>query len=378
MRIGFDAKRAAQNRTGLGNYSRFVIESLIKYAPDEHYLLYTPNPKKTSCIGETLLQDNTEICYPHKIFWQKFRSLWRVWGITSDLEKDDIHLFHGLSNELPLNIRTAQNIRSIVTVHDLIFLRYPEYYPYIDRKIYAYKFRKACLNADRIIAISECTKRDIINFFRIPEEKIDVVYQGCDDSFKQAVSLDKREVITRKYQLPAKYILYVGSIEERKNLMVLAQALPFLTKDVQIIAVGKRTPYAGKVESFLRQEGLQHRMKLISNVPFEDLPALYQMASTFVYPSKFEGFGIPLLEALNSGTPAIGATGSCLEEAGGPHTLYVNPSNARELAETITRTLTDSILRERMIAEGKKYALNFEAEKIAKEIIRIYKKVMKQ
>ncbi|AVM53141.1 glycosyltransferase involved in cell wall biosynthesis [Bacteroides zoogleoformans] len=376
MKIGFDAKRAAQNRTGLGNYSRFVIESLAKYAPAGRYLLYVPHPGKTDCIGNLLQQSKVEMRCPRTSFWKRLRSLWRVWGVTPDFEQDRIRLFHGLSNELPLNIRKARRVRSIVTIHDLIFLRHPEYYPYIDRKIYAYKFRKACQNADRIIAVSQCTKQDIVDFFHIPEEKIDVVYQGCDASFKRPVDAEKKERVRRKYSLPSRYILYVGSIEERKNLMLLAQALPFLPDGTEVIAVGKRTRYAGKVEAFLKRNRLEHRMRLVSNVPFDDLPAFYQMASVFVYPSKFEGFGIPLLEALNSGTPAIGATGSCLEEAGGPYSLYVSPTDARELAEAITRTLTDSELREKMITEGKKYAINFEPERIATEIMTVYEKVI--
>lgn len=375
MKIGFDAKRAAQNRTGLGNYSRFVIESLAKYAPAGRYLLYVPHPGKTDCIGNLLQQSKVEMRCPRTSFWKRLRSLWRVWGVTPDFEQDRIRLFHGLSNELPLNIRKARRVRSIVTIHDLIFLRHPEYYPYIDRKIYAYKFRKACQNADRIIAVSQCTKQDIVDFFHIPEEKIDVVYQGCDASFKRPVDAEKKERVRRKYSLPSRYILYVGSIEERKNLMLLAQALPFLPDGTEVIAVGKRTRYADKVETFLRRNGLEHCMRLISDVPFDDLPAFYQMASVFVYPSKFEGFGIPLLEALNSGTPAIGATGSCLEEAGGPYSLYVSPTDARALAEAITRTLTDPELREKMVTEGKKYALNFEPERIAEEMVRVYEKV---
>lgn len=376
MKIGFDAKRAAQNKTGLGNYSRFVIESLAETIPVGRYLLYVPHPGKTACMDNLLQRYNVDMRCPRTGFWKRLRSLWRVWGVTPDFEQDRIRLFHGLSNELPLNIRKARRVRSVVTIHDLIFLRHPEYYPYIDRKIYAYKFRKACRNADRIIAVSQCTKRDIVDFFHIPEEKIDVVYQGCDASFKRPVDAEKKESVRRKYRLTSRYILYVGSIEERKNLMLVAQALPFLPDGTEVIAVGKRTRYADKVETFLRRNGLEHRMRLVSDVPFDDLPAFYQMASVFVYPSKFEGFGIPLLEALNSGTPAIGATGSCLEEAGGPHSLYVSPTDARALAEAITRTLTDSELREKMITEGKEYAINFEPERIATEIMTVYEKVI--
>ena len=369
MRIGFDAKRAAQNRTGLGNYSRFVLDLLKTYAANNEYFLYTPNPRKNTLLSN--LSTNEKVKYPLS-YWQKFRSLWRIWGVTSDIVKDKIQLFHGLSNELPLNIRYAKNTKSIVTIHDLIFLRYPEYYSFIDRHIYAYKFRKACINADHIIAVSECTKQDIIHFFHIPEEKISVVYQGCDEQFKQIVSKEYKEEIREKYQLPQKYILYLGSIEKRKNLLLLAKALKYIQEPIEVIAIGERTSYTNEVEDFLKQNQLENQMRILSNIPFKELPAFYQLATTFVYPSFFEGFGIPLLEALNSGIPAIGATGSCLEEAGGPHSLYISPNDAKGLAHAIERTMTDDTLREKMIKEGRKYALQFEKEKLAKELLKVY------
>ena len=376
MRIGFDAKRAAQNRTGLGNYSRFILELLTTYAPENEYLLYTPNPHKTDLLGD--LSKKGILCYPTGTLWEKLRSIWRVWGITNDIIKDNIQLFHGLSNELPLNIRRAQQTKTIVTIHDLIFLRYPEYYPFIDRHIYAYKFKKACINADRIIAVSECTKRDIMHFFKIPEEKIDVIYQGCDEQFKHPAEDDIKEEVKNKYKLPEKYLLYVGSIESRKNLLLVAKALEHIKEPINVIAIGKRTAYTQLVENFLKEKELEGRMRILHNIPFRELPAFYQMSTAFVYPSFFEGFGIPLLEALNSGVPAIGATGSCLEEAGGPHSLYIDPNKPEELAEALERTFNDTGLREEMINKGKEYALRFEKKVIAEELLQVYGKTIKE
>lgn len=373
MKIGFDAKRAAQNRTGLGNYSRYMIEILTDYAKENEYLLYVPNARKATLLG--YLTQKTNVCFPIGN-WAKFSSLWRIWRITRTIKKDQLSLFHGLSNELPLNISTARNCKSIVTIHDLIFLRYPECYHLIDRKIYTFKFKRACQKADRIIAISECTKRDIISFFGIPEEKIDIVYQGCDKQFKAIAPDTEKDKVRQKYHLPERYILYVGSIEERKNLLLLAKALKHIKEPISVIAIGKRTPYTTKVESYLKENQLEGQMHFFSNIPFNELPAFYQMATTFVYPSLFEGFGIPLLEALNSGIPAIGATGSCLEEAGGPHSLYVNPTNEVELAQAVEQTLTNQALRESMITEGKKYALKFEESKIAADMLNSYARTM--
>lgn len=377
MKIGFDAKRAAQNRTGLGNYSRFVIDLLTDYAKEDKYILYTPNPHRTALLKD-LHNKKPHISFPSSLFWKKVRSIWRIWGITNAIIADKIDLFHGLSNELPLNISKAKGTKSIVTIHDLIFLRYPEYYHFMDREIYTYKFRKACLNATRIIAVSECTKRDIVSYFHIPEKKIDVVYQGCDAQFKRTVPAEVKDAIRLKYQLPEQYILYLGSIESRKNLHLLAKALKHINSSISVIAIGKRTPYADKIDHYLKENQLESRMRMLSNVPFQELPAFYQMATTFVYPSFFEGFGIPLLEALNSGVPAIGATGSCLEEAGGPHSLYVDPLNEVELAQAIERTLTDKYLRENMISEGRKYAERFEEQALAKDLLQVYKKTMDQ
>ncbi|MBQ7495821.1 MAG: glycosyltransferase family 4 protein, partial [Bacteroidaceae bacterium] len=320
--IGFDGKRAAQNRTGLGNYSRFVVRGLSRFSTAERLLLYVPKPGKAMALegvdkerGVVLRSpDDYSGCWRH--VWKRLRSLWRVWGVTDELAEDGVQIFHGLSNELPLNIRRAKGVKSVVTIHDLIFLRDPQYYKPIDRWIYRYKFRRACEQADRVIAVSECTKRDIIHFFGTPADKIEVVYQGCDDRFRQQVPGEIKEKVRARYQLPARFVLYVGSIEERKNLLLLAEAMPLLKdRDVQVVAVGRRTSYGKRIDTFIQRNGLDGRFRMMSGVPFADLPALYQMAEVFVYPSRFEGFGIPLLEALCSGTPAIGCTGSCLEEA---------------------------------------------------------------
>ena len=374
--IGFDAKRAAQNRTGLGNYSRFVIRGLSRCSDVERLLLYVTNPNNMSALEGLEQEQRVHFRFPPENYhWP--RSLWRVWSLSQELPTDGVQLFHGLSNELPLNIRRAPGVRTVVTIHDLIFLRYPHYYKPIDRWIYHYKFRRACEQADRIIAVSECTKRDIIHFFDIPEDKIDVVYQGCDERFRQAISSDKKEEVRVRYQLPTSFILYVGSIEERKNLMLLARALPILqNKDIHVIAVGRRTPYANDIDQFIHANHLSNRFRIISGVPFADLPVFYQLADVFVYPSRFEGFGIPLLEALCSGTPAVGCTGSCLEEAGGPSSRYVNPDDEQELATALDSILSDQALRQQMIADGKEYAAHFHVDTLTQELLKTYQRTL--
>lgn len=376
MKIGFDSKRAAQNGTGLGNYSRFVISTLAQNDSETTCSLYVPNRKKAELLGRLPQEGSICTVFPPSGFWSFFPSLWRTFGITYRLKKDGIDLYHGLSNELPLNIKKANGIKTIVTIHDLLFLRFPQGYKAFDRLIYNYKFKKACQNADHIIAVSEFTKREIIEQYGISNEKITVVYQGCDSSFRQKATKAKLADIKQKYQLPSRYILYVGSIERRKNLMLLAQALEKLPKDTKVIAIGRRTPYADKVERYLNENNLNHQMRILSGIPFGELPAIYQQATLFVYPSRCEGFGIPLLEALCSGVPAIGCTGSCLEEAGGPGSAYVNPDSPEELAQVISDILLDPKRQEQMAYKGQLYAEQFKDELLCRKLINVYKQVL--
>lgn len=375
--IGFDAKRAAQNRTGLGNYSRFIIRAVSRASKTARLLLYVPNPHKTSALGDIVSERGVEVRFPSRGIWQWLRSVWRVWGVTSELDVDGVRLFHGLSNELPWNIRKSTNVRSIVTIHDLIFLRYPQYYKPVSRWIYHLKFRRACEQADRIIAVSECTKRDVMHFFGIPAGKISVLYQGCDERYRLTTTMEQREEVRIRYQLPPRFILYVGSIEERKNLMLLAEALPKLKdEDIAVVAIGRYTSYADKIRHFVKAQGLDMRFRMLNSVPSADLPVFYQLASVFVYPSRFEGFGIPMLEALCSGVPAIGCTGSCLEEAGGPSSLYVDPDDAQGLAKAIDSILTDVALRTRMVNDGYAYAHRFETETLSEQLLSLYEEVI--
>lgn len=383
MNIGFDAKRAAQNRTGLGNYSRFVIRVLSEKFAGNQYHLYTPKPHRMPYLQEIPTLKHLFLHFPPQGIWSRIRSLWRVWGITKDIQKDGIQIFHGLSNELPLNIGTPEQrkmkaggkgCKYIVTIHDLIFIHTPQYYHWIDRQIYNFKFRRACRCADRVIAVSEYTKQEIMHYYHTPESKIDVVYQGCDPVFSQEIEEGKLQEVKARYQLPDKFVLYVGSIEERKNLMLVAKAMAELNRRaaIHVVAVGRRTAYVDQIQDFLKAQGIDHQFHFYHQVPYADLPSFYKWASVFAYPSRIEGFGIPLLEAISSGVPAIGCTGSCLEEAGGPNSIYVNPDDAKGMADAILRTCTDEPLRQHMISEGKKYALNFSDEKLSHDLMKVY------
>ena len=374
MKIGFDAKRAAQNRTGLGNYSRFVIRILSQQEAENEYHLYVHNPKRTPFLADIPTLGRLKLHFPKTWLWLKLRILWRLWGMTDDMKHDGIDIYHGLSNELPMNIK-GSGIKSVVTIHDLIFRRYPQYYNSIDRQLYDFKFYHACMEADHIIAVSEFTKREIMHYYGIDAERISVVYQGCDPAFGQEVAAEKLKDVSLRYNLPERYLLYVGTIEERKNLLLAIKALARIDERIKLVAVGRKTKYMDRLKEYIRQsgkQGLDEDVIFLHNVPFADLPAIYHLATTFVYPSRIEGFGIPMLEAISAGIPAIGCTGSCLEEAGGEGSIYVAPDDDAAMAEAILNTFHNNELRERMVAMGREYALKFSDKRLCQDVMRVY------
>jgi glycosyltransferase involved in cell wall biosynthesis len=371
MRIGYDAKRAFLNRTGLGNYSRWLIRSMASFYPHNSYYLYTPKKKQGDGISFPDGLYNVTIVLPAS---NLIPALWRIAGIVKDLKRDQIELYHGLSHELPANIDKS-GIKSVVTVHDLIFMRFPRYFGAINRFIYRTKLKYACRVADKIIAISERTKQDLIELLNVPPDKIEVIYQGCDPAFRQDATSQEKQAVLGKYNLPGEFILSVGTIEERKNLLLLIKALPGVTSPIKLVAIGRQTSYTKKVKQLVNGLGLNNRVIFLDTVNFTDLPAIYQSAKVFVYPSRYEGFGIPVLEALCSGAPVIAATGSCLEEAGGPDSLYVDPDMEKDLAEKINMVLTDETLRQKMTVKGKEYSSNFDDEKLAAQMMVVYQKI---
>jgi glycosyltransferase involved in cell wall biosynthesis len=372
MRIGFDAKRAFRNFTGLGNYSRSTIAMMSNYYPDNQYYLYTP-PYKPHPLFNFADKPNINICSPAG--WLKcWPSIWRSYGLGSNVAADRMELFHGLAAELPVNL--TKKTRSVVTIHDLIFLRYPEYYKFIDRKIYTHKYRSACQRADLIIAISQQTKEDIVDFFGIDAQKIRIVYQGCDPQFYAQADDEEKNRVKTLYQLPDNYVLYVGTIEQRKNLLTLVKAMEQLSNDIKLVVIGKPTSYFNSVQAYITQQRLDERICFRHQVAFCDFPAIYQQAQSICYPSLFEGFGIPLLEALNSKVPLVASNRSSLPEAGGPGTLYVNPLDHEAIAEALRSVIENEMLRQSMIEEGVKYADNFREAHIAKNIWKVYQELM--
>ena len=377
MNIAFDAKRAFVNDTGLGNYSRTLISSLAKDFPQHHYYLCTPK------LGRLFQAtgSNMEVMLPQQPLHKMLPSAWRSSWVVGDLKKHNIQLYHGLSHEIPQGIAQS-GIRSVVTMHDLIHERYPDQYPWLDRKIYTRKFRYACANADAIIAISQQTKQDLIDIYAADERKIHVCYQSCHPMYAQQASNEIKKAVREKYGLPQEYLLYVGSIIERKNLLNICKAL-HQDKDVTLplVVIGRGKEYKAKVEAFIAGHQLGNRVIFLSykqqangrvGVDAEDFPAIYQMSSMLIYPSFFEGFGIPVLEGLYSRVPVITSNTSCLPEAGGDAAFYVDPSNPEDIAHQMRRILNDAALVQEYIIKGVAYAHQFSNEIAAASVHQVY------
>lgn len=367
MRLGYDAKRAFHNSSGLGNYSRDIIRIMSENFPESEYILYNPKSKGNK---KWLPENNhVQICYPDTFFWKKFSGLWRQTAISKQIAKDKIDIFHGLSGEIPRGLDKSVS-KVIVTIHDLIFMRYPELYKAIDRKIYLNKFAYAAKNADVVIAISEQTKRDIVHFLDCEEKKIIVHYQGCHPVFKKQFSISRKEEIRKKRNLPVKFILNVGTLEERKNAFSILQAVK--DSNYHVVLVGRPTDYVKEMQQFIEENQIQERVHFLHDIEIDELAILYQLATLFCYPSVFEGFGIPIIEAMFSKTAVITSTGSCFSEAGGPDSVYVNPGDIPELTAQIN-DLMENIERRKNIEEaGYEFVQKFTDESIGKNLMKIY------
>lgn len=378
MRIGYDAKRLFNNFTGLGNYSRFIVGGIYGAFPKEELFLFTPKHKEHPETRDFNTAASFTTVLPSSLLRSlKLGSYWRSFLLAKEAKRHQLDLYHGLSHELPRGISAVA--KSVVTVHDLIFLRYPQFYKAIDRWIYTQKIKYACAEADCIVAISEQTKNDLIEFLHVPTEKIAVVYQGCHPNFHRKFSSEELQQVRSKYQLPEQFLLNVGTVEPRKNVLHVVKALKALgdSTAIPLFIVGRHTAYAKVIHEYVKENGLASRVHFLPKVSFADLPAIYQLSSAFVYPSVFEGFGIPLVEAIACGVPVITSTGSCFSEAAGLDAVYVDSQDVKGMATAIEKVLKDETFRAKMISGSSAYIKRFESAQIAQDMMNVYRSLVK-
>ena len=293
-----------------------------------------------------------------------------------------MELFHGLSHELPYGL--GKGVKKVVTMHDLIVRRYPEFFKPADRVIHRLKMRHACEVADVVVAISEQTKRDLVELMGVPEEKIRVVYQSCDPIFwneelriKNEESKDcspsvGQQSVREKYGLPERYIICVGTLEERKNQLAVIEAMERLPKDVGLVLVGRpRGDYGKRV-----LQCASERVKVLTNASFSDFPVLYAGAVASVYLSRFEGFGIPVLESMCCDCPVVTSNVSSMPEAGGDAALYAAPDDPETVAAHLRHLLDDAAFRTDIIEKGRIQKMKFAPEKVTADMMAVYKSLL--
>lgn len=364
--IAYDAKRFFRNTSGLGNYSRDLVASLSVYYPENRYLLL--DTKAEGLGAEITSRENVQ---PVKIkgFLSRQLSMGKV------AQQYDSALFHGLSGELPVRWDTKRKIPAkIVTIHDLIFLRYPEYYSFFDRKIHYHKFLSAARQADHIIAISTQTKADVIQYLKIPEEKISVLYQSCNPLYAKNYTEEMKTQTRKKYGLPQDYILCVGTIEPRKNALSLLRACK--NNDIPVVLVGRKTKYSLQLEKFIRENAMTERVFFPQVESTEDLAVLTASATVVVYPSQFEGFGIPVLEALSSRVPVITSNVSSLPEAAGDCALLVCPENPKDLEAKINYLFNNPSARKELLRNLDAHLEKFNPKNISTELYNLYQRFL--
>jgi len=368
MRLGFDAKRAFLNTSGLGNYSRNTLNALQKYFPENEYVLYTPEIK----IGMLEQQDKFQLYAPPSKMSKFHKSIWRNYKLSNELEQHKIDLFHGLSNELPRGIHKTR-IPSVVTVHDLIFIRYPEFYKFFDRQIFHSKVSYACQTATKIIAISEQTKADLVEFKHADPDKIEVIHQAISPLFFDDIDTGK---IRSKYNLPQQFILSVGTIEERKNQLSILKAMELKNIDLPLVMIGNPTSYCNDIHKYIAAKNLQKKVIFLKNIPEQDLAAIYRIAELSIYISVFEGFGLPVIESMACGCPVITSNVSCLPETAGDAALLCPPDNLEELGDYIFKTTTDKSFKDELIVKGKNRAKEFQVKNYVERLTKLYKETL--
>lgn len=368
MTVAFDAKRALNNGSGLGNYSRNLINTLTQHFPKNEYLLFSPKAKDEFFHQ---LSGEFKIVLPETQLQKSFHPLWRSFGIKRQLLKNRVDIYHALSNEIPFRIQQA-SFRTVVTIHDLIFLKHKEQYPFADRQIYKLKTKYAAKHAHKIIAVSNQTKHDLMELYGVNEKKIEVIYPIVDSAFQSSIINAQIET-----HVPAKYILNVSSFFPRKNQQTLIRAFDIIKNKVEedLVLLGGTGNTQKEIEQLIAAKNLQSRVKILFGVANHQLAAIYKASSLFVFPSLYEGFGMPIVEALFSKVPVIATKGGCFEEAGGKNSVYINPTSPEEMADSILKVLDNTNLKTQMTESGFVHAQTMTAKIIAENTMKVYSEV---
>ncbi len=363
MLIGIDASRAVTaRRTGTETYSLYLIRELLALGAEHSFRLYFRRPPPPD------LFKGADLCViPFPRLWTHLRLSWEMLRRPPDLLFVPAHV-------LPL----VHPRRSVVTIHDLGFLSHPEAHTRGQNLYLRWSTRHNARAAAHILADSEATRRDLVRHYRTPPEKITVVYPGRDESLAPVTDPAALAAVRRRYGLTGPYLLYVGTLHPRKNLLRLLRAFHRLrpaARNLQLVLAGKKGWLYDEIFAQVRDLGLGDRVLFPGYVPAEDLPALLGGATAFVYPSLYEGFGFPVLEAMACGTPVVCSNVSSLPEVAGDAALLVDPLDVEALASALARVVDDEGLRRELRARGFEQVRRFSWRRCAEQVLAVLEEV---
>lgn len=373
--IGFDARHAIEGDTALSSYARYLIDAMSRACPRRGYFrLYGDRESTREDYRELASRHNVEAMLPDGRLWRKMPWLWRQHAIGRDLQRGDVEIFHSLDERLPLGLG-RRNIRSVVTVHSLDFLSTSTFQNPVESTYRRVVMLSSLRRADRIIALSEGLKHDIVSKLGIDSDKVDVIYRGCDSRYNIEPTTEELTRIRECYSLPEHYVLTCGTQLQRKNTAIILEALTLTNNDLHLVVASRPTPYATTLTERAAELGISDRLHIINPTTTADRVALYHMAEVYVLMSLYEGFATSIVEALLTRTPVIAARGTSHEEAGGSTSLYVANDDANALAEGIERIMADETLRNEMTTRGLSYAARFRPEVAAYNILNCYRRI---
>ena len=368
MRIAIDARKL--HDYGIGTYVRNVLRHLSRLDHETEYVLLC---RAEDCEVASRLGENFRaVSEPAGAY--SFREQLTV---PLDLRRERIDLFHAPHYVLPL----LTPCKSVVTIHDCIHLRFPQYLP--NRLGYAYARASlwvATHRSNRVLTVSEASKRDILRYFHVPPSKIDVIYNAIDEQFGETPSDEEVARVRERYQLHDPFVLYAGNIKPHKNLERLIEAFHMLRKEradnVRLLIIGDEISKYATLRRAVHKYKLHKHVRFFGFVPDKTLAVLYRLARVFVFPSLYEGFGLPPLEAMASGTPVITSNVSSLPEVVGDAAILIDPYRSEDIAEAMRRVLDDPSLRDDLRRRGYARAREFSWERSVKRIREIYEQVL--
>ena len=378
MRIGIDIRTLnPQSPTGIGKYIYSLLQHFVQLDGENTYDVYYPFRSNSSSWIRKNLGDSFAAhmgWVPEFLSAEKFNDLWLRRYLPARIKKDRIDVFHGPSYLLP----EEGNVKRIVTIHDLSPVLFPSMYEGITSNAIVRRTKNAVEQADAVIADSEHTRRDIIELYHTPPDKVRTIYLGIDERYSGPVEEGYVQEVREKYDLPEDFILHVGSYHPRKNTEVILRALSNLRKRgkvVRLVLSGKKTRYFSRIQELVRDLQLEKFVKFMGYIPDEQVHALYSCAKALVYPSLYEGFCLPMIEAMASGLPCIVANTACLPEVAGEAVILVDPNSPENIADAIIRVLENHEVREELSKAGYERSKKFSWKKAASETLDLYKEV---